>query len=179
MGKNDDVVEWIWMEGWLDGDCWEGKGEREGRRTAKQTNRQTSDHSAAAAVRAAMPKGQRATTWPIKVTHERVRDALEEGKERGGRQGISARRGDIIEWTASNGADIVAGTGSGPNGIWMHQRQQQHSTQRQYPYKNIVWRVCVCCQLWIYCIFAFRKQESALFRKWAGQRNWNKRISVK
>lgn len=65
MGKNDDVVESIWMEGWLDGDCCEGKGERERRRTAKQTNRQTSDHSAAAAaVRAAMPKGQRAKGPP-------------------------------------------------------------------------------------------------------------------
>lgn len=42
----------------------EGKGEGEGRRTAKQTNRQTSDHSAAAAVRAAMPKGQRAKGPP-------------------------------------------------------------------------------------------------------------------
>lgn len=38
------------------------EGEGQGRRTAKQTNRQTSDHSSAAAVRAAMPKGQRATT---------------------------------------------------------------------------------------------------------------------
>lgn len=63
MGKMmTSLNEYGWKDGWMAtaGKGWDGEGE--GRRTAKQTNRQTSDHSAAAAVRAAMPKGQRATT---------------------------------------------------------------------------------------------------------------------
>lgn len=160
--------EYGWKDGWM-----VAPGERKGEGDVLQ-NKQIDKQ--ATTLLLCGQQCQRATTWPIKVTHERVSDAVEEGREGGASAAaISARRGDIIEWTASNGADIVAGTGSGPNGIWMHQRQQQHSTATISIHKYCLVCVCVCvCPLPTMNLLYFRfpqtrKRTFPTAQKGAGQ----------